>query len=256
MDQRERADDALESLRALLEGHLAGVWTALPGIVQAYTPGEMTVSVQPAIQAQVRDQQGNLTYQTLPLLIHCPVFFPQGGGFTLTFPIKAGDECLIVFASRCIDTWWQSGSAQPPIDLRMHDLSDGFALVGIRSLGRVLPSLSTTAVQLRTDDGTSYVEIDASKNINAVTPANVTAQCANAQVTCSAKATVNASTEIDFTAPTIKLTGAVQVVGSLTQSGGNSSFSGGTMTHESVNIGGNHEHGGVTTGTGVSGGPQ
>lgn len=233
---------------------MAGVWTALPGVIQSYDTSEMTVSVTPMVRVNVRGKDGNITAVALPQLIHCPVFFPQGGGFSLTFPIKAGDECLIVFASRCIDTWWQSGSAQPPIDVRMHDLSDGFALVGVRSLQRLIPSLSTSAVQLRTDDGTAHVEIDASKNVNVVTPANVTAQCANLQATCSAKATVNASSEIDLTAPTIKLTGTVQVVGSLTQSGGNSSFSGGSMTHNGTNVGGTHVH--LDPQGGTTGGPQ
>ena len=31
--------------------------------------------------------------------------FPGGGGFALTFPVAAGDECLVVFASRCIDDY-------------------------------------------------------------------------------------------------------------------------------------------------------
>ena len=62
-----------------------------------------------------------------------PVVFPGGGGFALTFPVAAGDECLVVFASRCIDAWWQSGGVGEPMEPRMHDLSDGFALIGVRS---------------------------------------------------------------------------------------------------------------------------
>ena len=44
----------------------------------------------------------------------------------------------------------------------MHDLSDGFAVVGFRSKPRVLSNVSTTAAQLRTDDGSTFVEINAS----------------------------------------------------------------------------------------------
>lgn len=162
MDARERYDDPEEILRVSHAGMTKGLWTALPGIIEGFNPDEMTVSVQPAIQALLRssDAQGTLTPVTMPLLLDCPVCFQGGGGFTATFPIEPGDECLVVFASRCIDAWWQSGGVQPPAEVRFHDLSDGFAIVGVRSVPRALTNLSTDAVQLRADDGSAFVEIN------------------------------------------------------------------------------------------------
>jgi hypothetical protein len=145
----------------------------------------MTCTVQPAINGQVRDETGALTDVELPLLVDCPVQFPAGGGCTLTFPVKDGDECLVVFSSRCIDAWWQSGGIQVQPELRMHDLSDGFALLGFRSLPRVISGISTTAAQLRTDDGAAFVEVDAVShaiNITTTAPINVTST-ASANVT-------------------------------------------------------------------------
>jgi hypothetical protein len=68
-----------------------------------------------------------------------------------------------VFSSRCIDAWWQSGGVQEAMEARMNDLSDGFAFVGVRSQVRLLPSVSTSTTQLRSDDGTAYVQVGANE---------------------------------------------------------------------------------------------
>ncbi|WP_302441547.1 Gp138 family membrane-puncturing spike protein, partial [Bilophila wadsworthia] len=131
MDRRERWAEPVEALRAALDGRQAEMWTALPGIVQSFDPAAMTVSVQPAVAGRISDEAGKAASVDLPILPDVPVVFPGGGGFALTFPVAAGDECLVVFASRCIDAWWQSGGVGEPMEPRMHDLSDGFALVGV-----------------------------------------------------------------------------------------------------------------------------
>jgi hypothetical protein len=158
-DRSERANDFQESLRKALQGWQTGVWTAMPGIVQSYAPAQMTVNVQPATQGQFLQPDGSWQFVDMPLLLDCPVVFPGGGGYSLTFPVGQGDECLVVFASRCIDGWWYSGEVSRPMELRMHDLSDGFALVGVRSRPRVLAGVSATSTQLRTDDGATVLDM-------------------------------------------------------------------------------------------------
>lgn len=159
MDRRERFDDPVEAARLVAEGRLKEVWTALPGQITEFNAEAMTVSVQPTVKGRITRQDGSVVSVALPLLVDVPVVFPSGGGFTLTFPLAEGDECLVVFASRCIDAWWQSGGVQEPLEPRMHDLSDGFALVGPFSQSRALPGVSGGHVQLRTDDGATYIEI-------------------------------------------------------------------------------------------------
>jgi hypothetical protein len=159
VDRRERINDPVEATRAALDGKQAEMWTALPGIVESYDAERQTCTVQPTIKGKVETQGGAVSSVALPLLVDVPVIFPSGGGFTLTFPIAQGDECLVVFSCRCIDAWWQSGGVQEPLEARMHDLSDGFAIVGPRSQARKLADVSTTNTQLRTDDGATYIEI-------------------------------------------------------------------------------------------------
>lgn len=160
MDYRERANPQEEALAVALDGAQSRIWTALPGLIQSFDVDALTCEVQAALQVPRLKPDGETELLTMPLMTDCPVVFPSGGGCTLTFPLAAGDECLIVIASRCIDSWWQNGGVQPPATFRMHDLSDGFVIPGPHSKARPLSGVSETAAQFRTDTGESYVEID------------------------------------------------------------------------------------------------
>jgi hypothetical protein len=189
MLQLERVNDSQEALRLVLDGHQAQVWTALPAIIESFNPGAVTCVAQPAIKAQVRAPDGSTQWVALPLLLDCPVVFPRGGGCTLTFPVAAGDECLVIFSSRCIDAWWTAGGIQVQSELRMHDLSDGFALPGPFSQATKISGISTSKAQLRSNDGSTFVELDpAGQIVNVVAPGGMT-----------------------LTTPTVTITGVINV---------------------------------------------
>lgn len=162
MDYRERINDPQETMRSVLDGRQATIWTALPGIIQSVDLNAMTCTVQPAIQGVVIDPQNKAKRidVNLPVLLNVPIHFPRGGSYTVTFPVAANDECLLVFSSRCIDNWWQQGGVQPQYERRLHDLSDAFALVGPFSQATKISNVSGTTAQLRSNDGTQYVEVD------------------------------------------------------------------------------------------------
>jgi len=223
MDRRERTDNYEEAVRAALDGRQAGIWTALPGIIQSFDATKQTASVQPAIQAQVRKPNGDLEWVTLPLLLDCPAQFPAGGGTTLTFPVASGDECLVVFGSRCIDAWWQSGGVQPQAEFRMHDLSDGFVLLGVKSVPNVVANISTTAVELRSDDDATKLSLDPSAQTVVITAPGGT--------------TINANTTIN---------GDLHVTGTIT---GDTDVKTGSISLKT------HTHTGVTSGSSNTGGP-
>src|SRR5208283_486773 len=82
----------------------------------------------------------------IPLLVDVPVVMPRAGGFEITLPVTAGDECLVIFADLCIDAWWQNGGVQARMDKRRHDFSDGFAILGPWSQPRVLTNYQTNAI--------------------------------------------------------------------------------------------------------------
>lgn len=208
MDRLERFEDNHGTMLQMLQSQQSEVWTALPGIVESFDPIAMTCEVQPAVQIQLTNpnDRSQKSWMDISLLVDCPVYFPSGGGCTLTFPIVKGDECLVVFSSRCIDAWWQSGGHQnQQVIMRMHDLSDGFVFAGVRSQPRVIANVSTISTQLRSDDGTAIIDLNP------------------------------ISHEIAITAPTIRLTGdVIHTGGAMTSLGKNVS---GTHTHNGVQTG-------------------
>ena len=214
---------------------------ALPGVIQSFDPDTVTAVVQPAIRYIERDNDGNKATKDYPLLVDVPVVFPRGGGCTLTFPVKEGDECLVIFADRCIDFWWQSGGIQEPVDGRMHDLSDAFCIVGPQSQAKKISGISTTAAQLRTDDGSAFIELAAGGDITATTTGNTT-----------------------INAPEIILNGNVTINGNLSQgmgeSGGTATMHGPVTVTNDVTAGGKslmtHTHGGVEHGNDSTGEPE
>jgi len=174
MNRRERIGGLNDLMLAILPGWQADIRTAMPGIIESFNQDAMTCEVQPATQALFTSpEDGSQTWITLPLLVDCPVQFQGGGGVTMTFPLTQGDECLIVLADRCIDAWWQSGGVQQQATFRMHDLSDGFVLPGVRSQPRKF-SVNMNEAQMRTDDGTVAIGINpTSKAINIFTTGDV-----------------------------------------------------------------------------------
>lgn len=252
MRREERLDDPEESLRLALENAQSQIWTALPAIVTAVDLAAQTLSVQPAIQGSVSSPDGSTKAVNLPMLVDVPIVWPKAGGFALTFPVKVDDEVLVVFASRCIDSWWQSGGVGAQAEVRMHDLSDGFAILAPTSQSKKLSNVSSANVQLRDTAGTTYVEItpDGKARVIGATQIDVQAPTINIQ----------GGSVINLGAPTINLSGNINYAGS----GGTGTFNlsgnlvhtAGSITSLGKKIDGSHTHSGVQTGGGNTGAPN
>lgn len=233
----------------LAQAIMSAMRVSIPGIIQSFDTDAVTAVVQPAIKGSEQDESGAEVSVNLPLLVDVPVVFPRGGGCTLTFPVKEGDECLVIFADRCIDFWWQSGGIQEPVDGRMHDLSDAFCIVGPQSQAKKISGISTTAAQLRTDDGAAFIELAAGHDVTVKTPGKLTASA-------------DGGTEI--TSPEIILNGNVTINGNLSQgmgdSGGTATMHGPVTVTNDVTAGGKslmtHTHGGVEHGNDSTGEPE
>ncbi|WP_186101804.1 Gp138 family membrane-puncturing spike protein [Burkholderia gladioli] len=260
MDRRERTDDELEALKHAIGSRLTEVYTALPGTVESFDPVSMTVVVQLGTKDSIRNEDGTVSTSPFPLLTDCPVVWQGGGGVTATFPIGEGDECLVVFASRCIDAWWQSGGVQEQAEPRTHSLADGFALVGVRSKPRVLSNVSTTSAQLRSDDGATFIDLNPTAGtLKLVAPGGLEIDAPTVKV--------NAGTSVEVNSPQSTFDGALTVKGIFTFLAGlvGSTAEGvaatitgtinfiGSLTSNGKRIDDGHTHGGVQPGDGSSG---
>lgn len=240
VSSQSRSGSLAETLKTERQTNSDLIRVALPGIIQSFDPDTVTAIVQPAVKFVQQNTDGSTSTHNYPLLTHVPVIFPRGGGCTLTFPVKEGDECLVIFGDRCIDFWWQNGGIQEPVDQRQHDLSDGFAIVGPQSQAKKISGISTTAAQLRTDDGGAVIELDpASHAVNLTTIGKLTAT----------------AEETTINGPAI-FNGPVTFNSTVTQPPGKGAASFG----EDVTAGGislkEHIHGGVQTGGGNTEKPQ
>lgn len=260
VNKNEIAPDDLEVFRLGVLVAKAETHVALPGIIESYDAGAQAVAIQPGIKATLRAEDGALSTVTLPLLVDCPVQFPSGGNSTLTFPVARGDECLVVFADGAIDAWWQSGGVGEKVSVRMHDLSDGFALLGFRSKPRVLANVSTTSAQLRSDDGATFIDLNPTAGtLKLVAPGGLEIDAPTVKVNASASVEVNSPQSTFDGAMTVKgiFTFLAGLVGS-TAEGVAATITGtidfiGSLTSNGKRIDDGHTHGGVQPGDGNSG---
>lgn len=261
--------DFNKSLATLSDAILAGIdsrvkelHTSLPGIIESFDAATQTVTIQPAVKRVFKTTDGastTLIPTALPKLINVPIQYPRGGGFSLTFPIHAGDEGLIIFCERAIDTWHDTGKVSVPNARRFHSLSDATVHVGLSSLTNKVPDYDPDHVVLKSDTNDVYITIKDSADVevhadNMITTTSgadtsVTSGAAihitatdNVDIDASANVTINAVGDITATAggnitatasgsadviassasvvaPTIQLTGAVTISGALTVTG-------------------------------------
>ncbi|HFV9180385.1 TPA: Gp138 family membrane-puncturing spike protein [Yersinia enterocolitica] len=215
-----RSGELAETLRTLQSSVSSQLRVSMPGIVQSFDADSVTCDIQIGIKGESGGESTNLS-----VLTSVPVVFPRGGGITMTFPIKSGDECLLVFGDRCIDFWHQSGDIQETVDERQHDLSDAFAIIGPQSQAKKISGISTSAAQFRSDDGSTYFEINpTTKKIKIVAPGGLEVVTPKAEF--SAEVLVNGlftflgglvgSAAAGVSA---KITGAIEFVGTLTSNG-------------------------------------
>ena len=102
-------------------------------IAKVMSVQEKTISVQPVINRVVDGKSIQL-----PEFTKVPPLFLQGGGSYTAHPIAIGDYCLLILTERCFDRWYSGSDFQDPAEFRMHDYSDGIAIVGINPIAGAL----------------------------------------------------------------------------------------------------------------------
>lgn len=126
----------LDVMMTAIASALSDVHTSTVAKVTAV--GTSTISCRPVVNRVVNGES-----IALPEFVDVPVIVMQGGGSYTAYPVAVGDYCFLVFSERCFDRWWNGQDFQPPLELRMHDYSDGVALVGLNPLASLIPIPAT-----------------------------------------------------------------------------------------------------------------
>jgi len=189
MDRRARFYDPVSWTQALIDTALAMTFVAQPGTVETNN-GDGTVAVRLGIYYQSRTKNEDWKDITPAALIpKALIVFPGDDNFMLTTPVKAGTVGLLVFCDRCIDAFWQHGGSQTQIDKRMHDLTDGVFIPGLKIIPNYTNDINQNSAELRTKSGNTKITFDDANGV-VITSTNV------------------------------KVTGNLQVVGSITSGQG------------------------------------
>lgn len=128
----------IESIGMVVKNALSNLHTAT--VAKVTRVDEKTINCKPVINRYV-----NGSDVKLPEFIEVPPIFMSGGTSYTAHPISAGDYCLLIFTERCYDRWYEGQDFVQPAEYRMHDYSDGFAIVGLfpRSEALTIPNVIT-----------------------------------------------------------------------------------------------------------------
>jgi hypothetical protein len=212
----------VSDIRSLIRSELAEVHTCLPGKIIGYD-GTYAI-VKPTLDKQLANGQT----LAAPQIVKVPVcwFAADKGKALITVPLKPGDDVLLHFSERALETWL-GGSDQAPDDPRMFDLSDAFASPMLRpTVGKA----DTEAVVVQYDK--VKLRLHPNGDADLVSPGIFTVDMMTkfmkpvefyAIATHFATILANAGITIGGTAPgggTAKIVGNIEHIGNLAHSGG------------------------------------
>lgn len=149
--------DLKSVLGNFVQNRMKQIDTVTIGIIQTFYPETQTADILPAIKRWAQTEKADTVVfkaESQPVLTGVPVSFPSGGGWTMTFPVSAGDECILLAVQRDSSNWRTSGGeveAESP--RRSHSFKDAIAIVGINSEATALSSFNSSEPELRNESG-------------------------------------------------------------------------------------------------------
>lgn len=118
----------VESVNKVAKKTVSQIHTAVPAVITAFDAGKGLATVQP--KAKFKKPNGET--MDYPSIGGVPVVFPQSQNVTIAFPIKAGDNCLLVFGEKALDYWLYGKETDTELNF---DLSNAIAIPSLATVG-------------------------------------------------------------------------------------------------------------------------
>jgi hypothetical protein len=120
------------------------------GIIQSFDPARQVADVHIAYLRTFEDTSTDSGERHIPynVLLDCPCVILRGGKMSVRPPIQAGDECLILFNDRDIDSWFAKSQVGILKTERTHDFTDAIALVGLGSTKNFISAYDPSALEI------------------------------------------------------------------------------------------------------------
>lgn len=138
---------------------LSNLYCALPAIVESVNYENQTLEAKPVTIMKSTDTEGVVSDFQMPLILDVPFQCYKGGGYSVTVPVKAGDEVLIVFTDVDFSAWFQNGGFNYAEHSFRHSYSNAIAIIGFSSEVNAIPDYNPNAVEIRNADGTEKVSL-------------------------------------------------------------------------------------------------
>lgn len=161
--------------KQIVKQALADTRCATPAFLVEDMSATQTVTVQIALQERVRVPSGQQWWD-IPPIVNVPVMVPRGGGYSMTLPLKKGDQGMLIFCDTCFDNWWVNGQDNAPpaanlqagqspsgsqrqLEIRRHYVHDCGFFPGLWSQNNLITNYSTDTLQIRSDDGSTVIDV-------------------------------------------------------------------------------------------------
>lgn len=134
----------VESVNKVAKKTVSQIHTAVPAVITAFDAGKGLATVQP--KAKFKKPNGET--MDYPSIGGVPVVFPQSQNVTIAFPVKAGDNCLLVFGEKALDYWMYGKETDTELNF---DLSNAIAIPSLATVGNA-------AMQMACDEDAAVVQ--------------------------------------------------------------------------------------------------
>lgn len=144
----DRTPSELEVYELIVRRFLVDLHTVAVGTVKSYDSEKRRAVIQHGIKREF----SNGEIRAITPMEDVPVVFPGGGGVSISWNLQKGDEVVILFCERSMDSWLRKSGIVDPDDYRMHDESDAIAIPTMISAVKALAGASE-GLLIETDAG-------------------------------------------------------------------------------------------------------
>lgn len=137
------------------------MYCALPAIVQSVNYVNQTIEATPVTIMKKTDDAGVETDFKMPILLDVPFQCYKGGDYSITVPVKQGDECLIIFTDVDFSAWFQNGGFNYAEHSFKHSYTNAMAIIGFSSEVKAIPNYNPDAIEIRNADATEKISLSA-----------------------------------------------------------------------------------------------
>jgi len=119
----QTSNEAKATIKEWIEKQGENIHVSMIGKIDSYDPQTNRASITPVGSYTAPDWQ-EIPY---PAIHNVPLQFPcgNGGKSGVTFPIKQGDTCIIIFADHQIENFLSGENSD---DMRNHSMNDAYAI--------------------------------------------------------------------------------------------------------------------------------